>query len=413
MKRKSWDFSRRVFCCFLSLVCLLLSLSLCACGQETPEVLENEPPSSVVTPSGSPLRAVYPISEIKLNFPGGNGTIVYSYFPSTRTVVRETVLTEDVMIPGVTPESAETTETYLFNSNGRLESYLLEEKQRYTATADEAGSGSATSETVEITVDRTLFRRQFLYENGQLAALIEETPASDSAAVGQTIEKRFSRGEQGFINGAVAYLIQESTKEPPAEDPDSDTDSGTSQLMAVDLASLTSGELASGGRDSSESDDSARSSNAPENDGGPLYRERYEIGAGGLPMYLYGPTEGEVTGVSYTLAGRSIVGRQMRYSFDGQPIWTARYTYGYDEAGRVARIDWTIRYEEGWSGQGPDTLLLPVEGSYSMTLSYESNAPSYMAAACEELRIGSLEQGQSADRDVRLLGPEVRVRSAQ
>lgn len=268
-----------------------------------------------------------------------------------------------------------------------------------------------------------LFFRRFLYENGRLSALLEETPGeatgenggapgqgTDSAsgrdgaepAAGEQdsaeekaeagteakrIYKRFFRGAGdgsrtgGYITGTALYTT------------------GTSPLEAVDNTFLPPGQDAL------------------------IARESYVIGAGGLPMEISRPGEDEKIFCTYTLDGRSIVKRTIKYEYHGYSLWNAEYSYAYDEKGRVSRIEWTIRYNpldedsSRASGTGypalPEGGLLPTAGSYSMTLRYAEGVPSYFAAVCEELRLGSLEQGYSADLFLPLLSPRVKTGASQ
>lgn len=68
--------------------------------------------------TGEPLRAIFPLEEIKMSFPGGSGAVTFRYEKETRTAVRETVLQENTTIPLVTPATCRTVETYRFTGDG-------------------------------------------------------------------------------------------------------------------------------------------------------------------------------------------------------------------------------------------------------------------------------------------------------
>lgn len=77
--------------------------------------------------TGEPLRAIFPLEEIKMSFPGGSGAVTFRYEKETRTAVRETVLQENTTIPLVTPATCRTVETYRFTGDGLPETYSLVE----------------------------------------------------------------------------------------------------------------------------------------------------------------------------------------------------------------------------------------------------------------------------------------------
>ena len=426
-----------------------LLLTLTGCGSAPGAAPSSEPAGNV---TGEPLRAIFPLEEIKMSFPGGSGTVTFRYEKETRTAVRETALQENTTIPLITPATYRTVETYHFTGDGLPETYSLVEMPEGAGNRDdpddpngeknspEGGSdGSAetasgesgdTGENAESSeageAGKMLLFRRFLYENGRLSALLEETPGEASGENG-------GASEQGSDGASEKNGTNPAAGEQDGAETEAEAGTGTKEkriykrLFRGAGAGTGASTGASAGYISGaalyateiSSFETVDENFLPPGQDALIRRESYVIGAGGLPMEISRPGEDEKIFFTYTLEGRSIVKRTIKYEYHSYSLWNAEYSYDYDEKGRVSRIEWTIRYnpldeDSNWSsGTGypalPEGCLLPNEGSYSMTLRYAEGVPSYFAAVCEELRLGSLEQGYSADLFLPLLSPSVKT----
>lgn len=388
----------------LALALALLAGAALSCGERggSPGEGDSSSASAISRAPGAPVRTVRPLSAVSLAFPGGSGSVAYTYDVETRTATRLATYRESSSVPGEAVPSSRTIETMTFTEKGLP---LLSREVALADSADPAAfysggepllapPGTALADTPGAVGCVTAVRRYF-YEDGALTAAL-----ADEAGVRRAISYRSD--EAGNLTEAVSF--------PDERDP------ALEFALPFTLPPESSAESTA----------------------------RAQIGAEGLPMSLTREREGLTERLTYTyeLDGRHIARRTVVYFADDTPLWRASFSYNYDESGRLSRAAWTITYDvsgeggvpsptdnttapaapnpdaassgEGGATADPASLasrgaVLPVEGGYAASFTYADGgaAPLYMAAACPELRQGGLEMGVSPDLQPSLLCPQV------